>query len=91
MAATELQDLKDSRSKSVPEHLSTAAANEDSLSTHVDKGTDDAKLNENNPVQENIETVGLTQDKGCAQSKQHTTNTSENDGDNLHLIQVEDT
>ena len=91
MVATEVQDLKDSRSKSVPEHLSTAAANEDSLSTHVDKGTDGAKLNENNSVQKNVETLGPTQDKGGTQSKIRTTNTTENDGNDLDLIRVEDT
>ena len=82
----ELQNLKDSRSKSVPEELCDASNAEEMSSG---KEEEPSKANENKLKEQSVETVGsIASDRkicaGCPGS-------SPKEGEDLDLIQVEDT
>ena len=87
----ELQNLKDSRFKSVPEELCDAS-NAEKMSSGKEEPSEasSSAKNENNSKEQNVETVGTVQSErkkctGCTGSS------SKNDDQDLDLIKVEGT
>ena len=82
----ELQNLKDSRSKSVPEQLCDAS----NASGKEEPNAASSSANENNSKEQRVETVGTipSERRNCAGC---TGSSSKDDDEDQDLIQVEDT
>ena len=85
----ELQNLKDSRSKSVPEELCDASKAEEMSSGKGETSEASSGANENKSKEQNVETVGTvpTEPKKCAGCP----GSSSKEDEDLDLIQVEGT